>query len=119
MKAEYKDRKTGEMIALYPKFFDAKGQKIKKAPEIWGGTVGRLGVDIMPTCREADKAWGVGLFLDAVFIVDLRGPSGRGASDYGYAGDEGGYTYDGDEDESEGSAYSAPPADEDDGDDDF
>ncbi|TAE79892.1 MAG: hypothetical protein EAY76_06980 [Alphaproteobacteria bacterium] len=117
MKSEYVDRKTGDVIPLFPKFFDAKGQKIKKAPEIWGGTVGRLGVDIMPTCREADKAWGVGLFLDAVFIVDLRGPAGRGASDYGYTGDEGGYSYDGDDDDTS-SDYSAAGVPADDGEDD-
>lgn len=96
MKAEYVDRRTGETVKLYPKFFDAKGKRIDKAPEIWGGTVGRLGVDIMPTIRSADKAWGVGLFLDAVFIVDLRGPSSKGASAYGYQGDEGGYTHEAD-----------------------
>lgn len=119
MKAEYKDKDTGEVKPLRPKFFDAKGQKIKKAPEIWGGTVGRLGVDIMPTVREADKAWGVGLFLDAVFIIDLRGPGGRDASAYGYQAEEGGYSAsDYDDDEDEGTSYGSSSDDGDDGEDD-
>ena len=98
IKAEFKDRQTGEMKQLRPKFFDARGQKINKAPEIWGGTVARLGVDLMPTCREADKAWGVGFFLDAVFILDLKGPGGRDASAYGFQAEDG-YAYAGADDD--------------------
>lgn len=95
MKAEYKDRQTGKIKKLSPKFFDARGQKIGNVPEIWGGTTARLGLDLMATCREADKAWGVGFFLDAVFILDLKGPGARDASAYGFQADEGGYAYNG------------------------
>lgn len=122
MKSEYKDRQSGEMKKLNPKFFDAKGQRIKRAPEIWRGTVARLGVDLMPTCREADKAWGVGFFLDAVFIIDLKGPGATDASAYGFQAEEGGYAAAADDDD---AGYSAAPeydggsGSEDDGDDDF
>lgn len=123
MKAEYKDRQSSEMKKLNPKFFDAKGQRIKRAPEIWGGTVARLGVDLMPTCREADKAWGVGFFLDAVFIIELKGPGAVNASAYGFEAEEGGYTASADDDDTGPSAtpeYDAgDSAASDDGDDDF
>lgn len=101
MKAEVKSKKTGKLVQLRPKFFDAAGRKIKKVPEIWGGTVGRMGVDIRGSKRPADGAIGVTLYLDAVFIVDLHGPSGRDASAYGYQGEEGGYSYEEDEDSSD------------------
>lgn len=106
MKAEYRDRSTGEMKKLSPKFFDSKGKKIDRAPEIWGGTVARLGLDLMPTLRAADGAWGVGFFLDAVFVIDLKGPSARGSSAYGYTPEEGGY-------DSSESVYDMPEGDTD------
>ena len=120
MKAEYIDKKTKEVKKLSPKFFDAAGQKIARAPEIWGGTTARLGLDLMATKRAADGAWGVGFFLDAVFIIDLKGPSGKGASDYGFKAEEGGYTH-GVEDDTYGSGDydSGGSTDEDDGDEDF
>lgn len=120
MKAEFKDKKTGEIKPLSPKFFDARGQKIKNVPEIWGGTVGRLGVDLMPTLRVADGAWGVGFFLDAVFIIDLKGPGGRDASSYGFKPEEDGYSYSGEDDDSGyDSDYDTGDSGDDDGDEDF
>lgn len=121
MKAEFKDKKTGELKQLRPKFFDARGQKIARAPEIWGGTVARLGLDLMPTLRAADSAWGVGFFLDAVFIIDLKGPSGKDASSYGFKPEDDGYAYGEDDDSYGGGDYTDDGADsgEDDGDDDF
>lgn len=116
MKSEYKDRKTGEIKQLRPKFFDASGQKIKKAPEIWGGTVGRLGVDLMPTLRVVDGAWGVGFFLDAVFIIDLKGPGARSADSYGFKPEEGGYTAnatDDHDDDDSGADYDTGDSDDD------
>lgn len=115
MKAEYKDKQTGQLKPLRPKFFDARGQKIKRAPEIWGGTVGRLGVDLMPTLRAADGAWGVGFFLDAVFIIDLKGPGGRDASSYGFKPEDDGYSYGGEDDDGDtGSEYDAGDDEDDD-----
>lgn len=118
MKAEYVDRQTGQTKALRPKFFDAKGQQIKNPPEIWGGTTARLGVDLMATCREADKAWGVGFFLDAVFILDLKGPGAKDASAYGFTPEDGGYTANGgDDDDGYGAEYGSggdAPADDND-----
>lgn len=122
MKAEYVDKKTKQVKQLSPKFFDARGQKIKRAPEIWGGTVARLGLDLMPTKRAADGAWGVGFFLDAVFIIDLKGPSGKDASSYGFKPEDDGYAYgEDDADETYGSGgYDSDGADDtDDGDEDF
>lgn len=100
MKAEVKDKKTGELKQLRPKFFDAAGKPIKKVPEIWGGTVGRLGVDVMGSKRPADGAIGVTLYLDAVFLIDLKTGGGRDASSYGYTGEEGGYSADDDDGDS-------------------
>lgn len=117
MKSEYKDRKTGEMKQLRPKFFDASGKPIKNPPEIWGGTVARLGVDLMATKRP-DGAWGTGFFLDAVFIIDLKGPGAKTADAYGFTAEEGGYTA-ADTADDDGADYSNDVEDTDADDDDF
>lgn len=96
MKAEVKRKSDDKIIKLRPKFFDAKGRDISNPPEIWGGTVGRFGVDIFGSKRPADGAIGTTLRLDAVFLIDLKSGGGRDASAYGFQGDEGGYEYDGD-----------------------
>lgn len=121
MNAEYKDHRTGNTKQLSPKFFDAKGSKIKRVPEIWGGTVGRLGVDIIGSKRPSDGAIGVTLYLDAVFIIDLNGPGGRDANAYGYTPEENGYSVSDLEDdfEDDESEYDSSGGDEEDDDDDF
>ena len=110
MKAEVKDKKTGQLKQLRPKFFDAKGKLIKKVPDIWGGTIGRMGVDIRGSKRPADGAIGVTLYLDAVFILDLKSGGGRDASSYGFQGEDDGYSYAEDEDDN-GYGYGSSDAD--------
>lgn len=116
MKSEVKSKKTGELIQLRPKFFDAKGNPIKRnVPNIWGGTIGRLGVDVFGSKRPGDGLIGTTLRLDAVFIIDLKTGGGRDASAYGYAGEEDGYTASEDSD----SGYDSYGGDSADDNDDF
>jgi hypothetical protein len=95
MKAEVKDKKTGQLKQLKPSLFDAKGRPITNPPEIWGGTVGRFGVVPRGSKRPADGAIGVTLYLDAVFIIDLKTGGSRDASYYGFTPEEDGYEYSG------------------------
>jgi len=91
MKTQFEDKKTGKIKKLRPTFFDSQGNSIDAPEDIWGGTVGRFGVKPAPTMREADSAMGTTLYLDAVFIIDLKAGGGRSASYYGFEAEEGGY----------------------------
>ena len=123
MNAEYKCKKTGAMKPMKPNFYDSQGNPIAAPKSIWGGTVGKLGVKPVATLREADGAYGVTLYLDAVFIIDLKQGGQKDASYYGFAAEEGGYVggargdgYDMDDDDAGGGGA---PAVDDDGDGDY
>jgi len=101
MKHEVKSKKTGKIIKLWPAFFDARGNPMNKVPPIWGGTVGRFGVVPRASKRPADGAYGVTLYLDAVFVIDLKTGGQRDASYYGFTPEEDGYQYEGGPDDDE------------------
>lgn len=105
MKAQYKNKKTGEIVKRVPDFVDAKGKPIAKAPDIWGGTVAKLGVSAACYYAPNDNAVGVTLYLDAVQIIKLV--SKGGGSQHGFSEEEGGYEHEdepaGFQNESEGS----------------
>lgn len=101
MNATYE--KDGKVKKMSPKFFDAAGKKVGQAPEIWGGSIVRIGADVAATKNPQTHAIGVNHYLDAVFLIDVKNGGGRDASDYGFDGEEGGYTHDGSDDNEDAS----------------
>ncbi|WP_296084234.1 hypothetical protein [uncultured Agrobacterium sp.] len=91
MTASGTSKKTGKDWTRKPALFDAKGQPIKGAPKIGGGTIGKVSYELMK--------WGtlqlgasVKLALEAAQIIELRTWGEQSASSYGF-GEEEGYEY--------------------------
>jgi hypothetical protein len=78
--------------------FDAFGRKLdaKKVPAIWGGSVLIVAFNFDPEGYFIDgtAATGLSFQLDAVQIVTLRAGGERGAADYGFGSEEGGFSAD-------------------------
>jgi hypothetical protein len=93
MKAQRKDKKTGAVIKMVPKLFDAKGRLMAKdpakAPAIWGGSRVKVAGSVIPFYTAAVGA-GVSLRLAAVQVIQLQTNDGGSASSYGF-GEEDGY----------------------------
>lgn len=99
---EYKKGpKAGKRWTRKPDIFDAKGNKMNPAPQIWGGTIGRVAFEI-GTDQDGDPGYfikgtgaaGLKLGLNAARILDLVSGGSREASDYGFDDEEDGYEYD-------------------------
>jgi len=98
-----KGPKAGQTIIKYPALFDAKGKPIvvrdkegktlRNAPQIWGGTVGKVSFEASPYFIPGTGAAGLKLNLMAVQIIDLVSGGQRNASGYGF-GEEDGYEAD-------------------------
>lgn len=81
--------KDGKVRQLKPDFFDAKGKVLKVVPNIWGGTTAHLAGQFNP--YSSTTGVGVSLRLNAVQIIELSNGSSRGASEYGFGAQEGGF----------------------------
>ena len=98
-----KGPKSGSRWHRQPDIFDARGVPMKKLPDIWSGTVGKVSFEISPYFIPGTGVGGLKLALLGVQVIDLVSGGGRNASDHGF-GEEEGYAHDdsaveGDEDE--------------------
>jgi hypothetical protein len=99
-----------------PAVFDAKGTLIKKVPEIWSGSTGKISFEAQPYFIPGTAAAGLSLKLKAAQLIELRQGGSRDASDYGFGAEDDGYEYNseagaegfGDETGAGGAGYSAP-----------
>jgi len=93
-----KGPRAGETWTRKPGLFDAKRQKIVKAPDIWGGTVGRVSFEVGADFETGEPGYfipgtgmgGLKLALAAAQVIDLVSGGERSASDHGF-GEEDGY----------------------------
>lgn len=116
-----KGPREGKKWTSSPDVYDAKGQKMAKLPNIWGGTVGKVSFSASPYFIPGTAAAGLKLMLDGVQIIDLVSNGSRSAESHGFE-EEDGYGYDPDEfkeemagdDTSSKDADTGPKAGEDD-----
>jgi hypothetical protein len=90
-------KKTGKPWKRVPKVFDAKGNEVKlfdknreplrNAPQIWGGTEGRISFEASPFYMPATGC-GLSLRLEGVQIIVLRSGGGKSASEMGFGREE-------------------------------
>lgn len=92
MKASGKSKKDGSTWHRKPVIFDAKGVVMKKVPNIWGGTEGKVNFDVQSFFTLAAGA-GLSKYLTAAQIIDLVEDGNKSADAYGF-GVEDGYEYD-------------------------
>ena len=92
MTASGKNKKTGKPWTRKPTLFDAKGQPMKVIPAIWGGTVGKVSFEAAPYFINGTGTAGVGFYLNAVQIIELRSGGGGDAASHGF-GEEEGFAY--------------------------
>ncbi|MFN4278326.1 MAG: hypothetical protein ACK4FJ_18690 [Ferrovibrio sp.] len=111
-----KGPKEGKKWKRRPDIFDAKGQKITKSIQIWGGTEGKVSFSASPYFIPGTGAAGLKLNLDAVQIISLVSGGSRTASSYGFEEEEGFSADELPEDEDETSGIKGDDDDEDDGD---
>lgn len=89
MKGEGKNKKTGKKWSRKVTMFDAHLKPIKGDIEIWGGTEGKIRLDPVPYFVDGQGTAGLSLYIDAVQIIELRGPGMGGASAEGFEEEEG------------------------------
>lgn len=90
---------AGKVIYKYPALFDAKGKPIivrdkqgktlANAPQLWGGTVGKVSFEARPYFIPGTGAAGLKLALTAIQIIDLVSGGQRSASSYGFEEEDG------------------------------
>ena len=97
-KAFYKDRVTGEERENKLAVFDAKGNRIPKDVEIWGGTVGKVSYNIAPYFVDANHMCGLTLYLNSVQVLELVSEGTRTAASFGFEVEEG-FTYEAEEED--------------------
>ena len=110
-KAEFKDRKTGEMRKRTIPMRDGKGQIIpaKKRPLVYGGTIGRVAFATSAVFIPKDAAVFLGMYLNEIQISKLS--EGGGADPFGADEDS---DFDADElEEYEGNASGGDDLDDD------
>jgi hypothetical protein len=76
-----------------PTIVDAKGTIMKKVPEIWGGTKGKVAFETNPYFIPGTAAAGLKLKLVGAQILELVAAGGRTAASMGF-GVEDGYSHD-------------------------
>lgn len=91
--AKGEDKKTGKTWTNKPALFDAKGQPMKKAPAIWGGTEGKISFQVNEFF-VAKIGCGISLRLKAAQIIKLVQGGNRDAESYGFGAEDDGYVYD-------------------------
>lgn len=90
-------KKAGETWNRKPDVFDARGILLKKVPEAWTGTIGRVsfevGVDqeagIPGYFINGTGAAGISLKMVGVQIIELKTGGARDAADHGFGEEEG------------------------------
>lgn len=118
-KASGTNKKTGKKWESRPDLFDAKGNKLGKNVNIWGGSTLKVNFEAAPFLVNGTWTAGVSLYLNAAQVIDLVTNGSRDASGYGFEQEEG-YEYDpedyreDDEEKSEGSSGDNTPADDED-----
>lgn len=109
--AQYKDKKTGELINKKPPpMFDAKGNLIKgKLPPVGGGSTMKIACTAMAYYVDSSGEVGVTYYLDSTQLIDLV--EFGGSTNPGFGDEGGGYEADEEEasfdDESSGDGKSA------------
>jgi hypothetical protein len=105
-KAEFENKKTGEVTKRIVPVFDAVGRKIDV--NIGNGTKGKVAISIVPKNQDA-KNYGTNLWMDALQIIELveyganqedANAFGFGVED-GYVADQESTVFDGDVEEEE------------------
>lgn len=87
--ASFKDKKTGKIIEIAPKIFDATGHQLTgERPDIRGGSKLALGIKLIP--YNASFGCGISAQISAVQVVSLAS-GGSGGGDGGFAAVAGGY----------------------------
>jgi len=86
------NKKTDQTRTNECVIFDSKGLRMKKAPNIWGGTVGKVSFSPSAYFIEGTAAAGLKLNLNAVQVIELVSNGAKSADQYGF-GEEEGYTY--------------------------
>lgn len=116
MNDHYKD-KSGKPKYIKPALFDAKGKKITKPIDVWGGSVIKVNAEILPTYVDASGACGVVLRMRGVQIIKLvSGEADAKSMGFEEEAEEGGFEYseadvkepakeDGDEDDADGAQF--------------
>lgn len=89
MNASYKNSKTGEVVELKPKLFDAAGKPIKKIDSIWGGSVMAIAGEFFPCYVASTEKYGVSLRLNAVQIIELNSGGGGDGASFGFEATDG------------------------------
>lgn len=114
--AEFKDKKTDEIIKVPMKLVDAKRNPMKE--NVWGGSILKVAFFCYPFANSGTKEIGVALKMEAAQIIDLVSGSGNSGADY--FDDEEGFESNGaDEDGfSDEEGYESEDNDNDDNDDD-
>jgi hypothetical protein len=88
-----KGPKAGTKWTYRPAMFDARGAYMDRIPAIWGGTVGKISVELSPYFIPGTGAAGLKMHLVGLQIIDLKTSSQRDAKSMGF-GEEEGFAYD-------------------------
>lgn len=107
----------GETWDNKPALFDAKGKPCNV--KVYGGTVGKVTVQLVPYAMESDGVTkvGVSLRLKAVQVIKLSAGGSKTAEGFGFGVEEDGFDASDYEDDEGDDAPSTSGRDEDDGDD--
>lgn len=81
--------RKGQKWERKPVLFDAKGNRMKNVPAIWGGTEGKLSVEVSDYFIAGTAAAGIKLNLNGVQILDLVTAGERSASSLGFSAEDG------------------------------
>lgn len=81
--------KEGQKWSRKPIIVDAGGKAMKKCPDIWGGTQGKVSFEAGPYFISGTAAAGVKLALQGVQIIDLMTKGERSAESLGFKAEEG------------------------------
>lgn len=104
-KASGISKRTGKPWKARLSVFDAKGKKMTHVPDVWSGSVARVGIELRPYFVEGTGRYGVQRSLDVVKLIQLVS-GGDGSSKYdmeaedGYDGDDYNYAAEQENDES-------------------
>ena len=106
MKASGVNKKTGKTWKQSPTILDARGKKMENPPEIYGGSVLRIGFETTSGPVPSSKLFYLSCRLLAVKVLDLVTKGGYSAEQLGLGDEEEGY----EADESELSAAKSSSA---------
>lgn len=88
-------RKDGTAWKQVPALFDSRGKALgTKAPDIWGGSEGKVSIEASPYFIPGSGAAGVSLRLKAVQVIKLVQGGHRDAAGYGFGAEDDGFDAD-------------------------